>query len=270
MTLTQRQAVPFSPKGGARVAYTVGEVASIAGVSVRTLHHYDSVGVLRPSARSESGYRLYTEEDLERLQQVLIYRELEFSLEDIARIVNDKSFDRLEALVSQRELVERRLDDTRALLALLEKTIAAARGGIRLSKEEMFEVFGDFDPSEYEQEAAERWGDTDAYRESARRAGGYSKEDWERFKSESDAMSARMVELFDGGVAPDAPEAMDVAEQARRQIDEWFYPCSPEMHVCLGEMYVSDPRFTAFYDKQREGLAQWLYEAIRANAERRS
>ncbi|MDZ4168770.1 MAG: TipAS antibiotic-recognition domain-containing protein [Coriobacteriia bacterium] len=137
-----------------------------------------------------------------------------------------------------------------------------------MTNEEMFEVFGDFDPSEYEDETRERWGDTDAYRESARRTGRYTKDDWARFKAEGEHQMARMIELFDAGASPDSPEAMDAAEAARLQIDAWFYPCSREMHCGLAEMYIADARLTAHYEDHRQGLAVWFHDAILANAVR--
>jgi MerR family transcriptional regulator, thiopeptide resistance regulator len=248
--------------------YTVGDVARIAHVSVRALHHYDDIGLLRPSARSDAGYRLYSDDDLTRLQQVMLYRELDFTLEDIAQALAATDFDPLDALVAQRQLVADKLVRDEALLALLDKTILAMKGGIRMSKEEMFEVFGDFDPAQYDDEVKERWGDTDAYKESARRTKRYRKADWERMKAEQDANGAAMVALFDDGVAPDDARATAVAEEARLLIDKWFYPLSREMHVGLAEMYLADPRFTATYEKMRTGLAQWWHDAIIANAAR--
>lgn len=250
------------------MAYTVGDVAKLAHVSVRTLHHYDEVGLLHPSERSESGYRLYTLDDLEHLQQVLFYKELGFSLDEIRGLMADPAFDRREALLVQRELIAEQSLRLEALLGLIDKTLTSMERGIPMTKEEMFEVFGDFDPSQYEDEVKERWGDTDAYRESARRTKRYRKEDWERIKAEGAANMEVMLALFDEGVPPTDPRAMDVADEARLQIDRNFYPCSREMHVNLGEMYVADARFTAFYDQHRPGLAAWFRDAIRANAER--
>jgi len=250
------------------MAYTVGEVAKLAHVSVRTLHHYDDVGVLAPSGRSDAGYRLYTDDDLATLQQALFYKELGFSLEEIRDLMADPAFDRREALLAQRELVTAQSLRLEAILGLIDKTLISLEGGAHVTKEEMFEVFGDFDPAEYEEEVQQRWGDTDAYKQSAKRTSSYTKEDWARFKRESDANGARMVELLDAGVEPSDPRAMDAAEEARLLIDTWFYSLSREMHVYLGEMYVADPRFKRNYDRQREGLAQWLCDAIKANAAR--
>jgi DNA-binding transcriptional MerR regulator len=252
----------------ARVELTVGQVAESFGVTVRTLHHYDDIGLLRPTGRTAGGYRVYGEDDLERLHEILVYRELDLPLDGIRAVMSASGLDRAAVLHGQlRQLIgqKRRLE---RVIAAVEKAIRAEETGMNLTKEEMFEVFGDFDPAEHEDEVKERWGDTDAYAESARRTKRYTKQDWLRMKEEQEAQGARMVALFDAGVEPTDPRAMDVADEARLIIDKWFYPCSREMHVCLGEMYVADPRFKANYEKMREGLAQWLYDAIKANDER--
>lgn len=250
------------------MSHTVGEVAKLAHVSVRALHHYDEVGLLKPSGRSEAGYRLYSDADLERLQQVLFYKELGFELEEIREIMADPDFDRREALEAQRVLIAEQALRLEALMGLIDRTIERIDGGYGMSKEEMFEVFGDYDPTQYEEEAKDRWGDTEAYKVSTARAKKYGKAQWAAIKAEGDENMRRMIELFDAGAAPDSAEAMDVADAARLQIDKWFYPCSRQMQCALGEMYIADARFTAYYDQHREGLAQWFHDAIQANAER--
>lgn len=242
-------------------------MARLAHVSVRTLHHYDQVSLLTPSARSESGYRLYTPDDLERLQNVLFYKELGFSLEEIRELVADPAFDRREALLEQRSL-RRRRSRAWGLLGLIDKTLVSLEGGFNMTKEEMFEVFDGFDPAEHEDEVKERWGHTEAYKESARRTKGYTKADWERFKAESEDIGTAIAALMDEGVPPEDPRAMDQVERHRLQIDRWFYPCSREMHENLGRMYVADPRFTATYEKIHAGKAQYVCDAVVANAAR--
>lgn len=248
----------------------VGDVARLAGVSVRTLHHYDELGLLTPSRRSEAGYRLYTDEDLERLQQILFYKELGFGLERIAAVMSAPDFDRREALVEQRQLLADRVRRLQATLNLVDKTLASIQGGFQMTKEEMFEVFGDFDPSQYEAEVQERWGDTDAYKESARRTKQYTKADWQRFKDESEEIGNDIARLMDDGVPPTDPRAMDAVERHRLQIDAWFYPCSREMHAELGKMYVTDERFRRTYEAVRPGMAQYVCDAIQANLARGS
>ena len=251
-----------------RTALTVSEVARLANVSVRTLHHYDEIGLLVPGGRTDAGYRLYSDDDLRRLQEILLFRELEIPLEDIAALLAGGAFDRRAALELQRELLLQKAVRTEALIASVERAINAERTGVRMTKEEMFEVFGDFDPAEYEEEIQERWGQSDAYKESARRTTKYTKSDWERFKAESEQIGTDTARLMDEGVLASDPRAMDLAEQARKQIDTWFYPCSHEMHVNLAEMYLADPRFTATYEKIHEGMARYWHDAILANAAR--
>lgn len=246
----------------------VGDVAKLAHISVRTLHHYDELGLLRPSERSEAGYRMYTQDDLARLQQILFYKELGFGLEKIHALLADPNFDREDALIEQRHLIAARVCRLEAVLKLIDKTLASISGGINMTKEEMFEVFGDFDPTQYEAEVKERWGHTDAYKESAKRTRGYSKDDWKRFMDESEEITTAIAALLDEGVAPDDPRAMDAVERHRLQIDRWFYPCSREMHAELGKMYVADPRFTATYENIRSGMAQYVCDAILANLAR--
>ena len=254
--------------GESERTHRIGEVARLAHVSVRTLRHYDAVGLLRPSGRSEAGYRLYARGDLERLQQVLFYRELGFPLGEIARVMSVPGFDRRAALAAQRELVARQAARLEAMLQEIDTTLASLEGWTAMSDEELFEAFGDFDPREHEQEARERWGHTDAYKESARRTRGYTRQDWAAVKAEGDAINADLAALLDADVPAADVRTMDVAERHRLMIDGRFYPCSHKMHAMLGEMYVSDPRFTANYDKVRPGLARYMRDAIRANAAR--
>ncbi len=250
------------------MACKVGEVARLARVSVRTLHHYDAIGLLESSRRSEAGYRLYTAADLERLQLVLLYRELGFRLEDIRDLIADPAFDRREALVAQRGLLVTQVRRLEAMLGLIDKTLMAQDEGVPMIREEMFEVFGDFDPAEHEEEVEGRWGETDAYKESAHRTRRYTQEDWARHKTHGDAVNAGIAALMDEGVPPGDPRAMDAVERHRLLIDEWFYPCSHEMHAQLGQMYLADPRFTATYEKIHPGMARYVCEAIAANVAR--
>jgi hypothetical protein len=134
------------------------------------------------------------------------------------------------------------------------------------TNQEMLEVFGDFDPSQYEEEARRRWGDTEAYRESARRATRYAKADWQQIGREGGEINAALVALMQAGTPPNSPEAVELAERHRAHLSKWFYECTPEIHAGLGQMYVADPRFTANIDQAGPGLAQYLSAAIAANA----
>ena len=245
---------------------TVGQVAVLAHVTVRTLHHYDRLGLLSPGGRTPAGYRTYTDADLVRLRQILLYRELGFSLEEIASIL-EKGSDR-EHLRRQRELLRGRSLRLQNMIRSVERELGAREMGIELTPEERFEVWGEFDPTEHAAEADERWGETDAYKESARRSKAYSKDNWLQIKEESEKVTAGLIRAMQAGEPPDGAEAMDLAEEHRRQIDKWFYPLGYEMHVGLADMYLADLRFTATYEDMAEGLAAYIAQAIRANAAR--
>ena len=249
------------------MAHTVGEVAALANITVRTLHHYDEIGLVRPSGRTSAGYRLYDEPDLERLQTVLFYRELGFSLEDIRAVVDDPDFDRSAALREQHELLAGEARRLSRMLRAVGEAIEAHEGGRKMTEEAMFEVFGE-DQRALRDEAEERWGGTDAWAESRRRTRRYDRSDWEDIRAESDAIMQRIADVYRSGAAPDSTAAMDAVEAHRLQISERFYECSPAMQVSLGEMYVTDPRFEATYEELAEGLARWVRDAIVANARR--
>ncbi len=257
--------------------WRVGEVAELAHVTVRTLHHYDELGLLRPSGRSESGYRLYAREDLDRLYRVLLYRELGFTLEAIGKVLDSPVADRRAAMSAQRALLEEKAKRLRGVIRAVDRTLEAMDRGKRLEEEAMFEGFESLDaPDEVKAEQAkhgaearERWGETEAYRESMRRSRRYTKADWEKLRAESDAIEAELASLLAAGEAPTGSAATEVAERARQHIDRWFYPCSREMHAALAGMYESDPRFAAHYEERAEGLSAFVAAAIRANAEPR-
>jgi MerR family transcriptional regulator, thiopeptide resistance regulator len=250
------------------MSLTVGAVARLAGVTVRTLHHYDEIGLLSASDRSEAGYRRYADADLERLQRILFYRELGFGLDQIRKVLTDGDADAIGHLRRQHAMLRDRIGRLERMVAAVEKAMEARTMGINLTAEERLEVFGDFDPDQHAAEVEERWGDTDAYRESAKRTARYTKADWERIKAQGQAAIEQVVAAMSAGKPADSPEAMDGAEAHRRQIDDAFYACSYELHVGLAEMYLADPRFTATYEKIAPGLARYLHDAIKANAAR--
>jgi MerR family transcriptional regulator, thiopeptide resistance regulator len=249
-------------------SFSVGQIARLAGVSVRTLHHYDDIGLLSPVRRSAAGYRRYDDEDLRRLQQIMFYRELGFALEEIITLVSDPDAEPAEHLRRQHRLLTGRLRRTEQLIDAVERALEAERMSISLTPQERLEVFGDYDPDQYEQEARERWGDTDPYRQSAARSRSYTKDDWLAIKAESEEIIQALAAAFAGGEPPDSDVAMDAAERHRRHIRRWFYDCPPEMHRGLGEMYVADERFAASYERIATGLAAYVRDAFAANAAR--
>jgi hypothetical protein len=174
-----------------------------------------------------------------------------------------------EHLRRQHRLISARIDRYRDLLAALEKEMEARRMGMSLTPEEQFEVFGtDKVGGEWAEEVEQRWGDTDAYRESQRRTAGYTKDDWVRLKNESDEGLRKFRDLMQSGADASSDQAMDLAEAHRAFLNRWFYDCGYDMHRGLAEMYTSDERFAATFDTVALGLAQYVHDAILANAGR--
>lgn len=246
---------------------TVGEVAERFGITVRTLHHYDAIGLLTPSRRSASGYRVYTAADLTRLSQVIVYRRLQLSLDEIARLLDEG--DEVSHLIRQRERVVSRLDEMKDLVEAIDQALERAMTNTPMTDDDMRELFGEsFD--DYQAEAAQKWGETAEWKESQRRAKTYGKEDWIRIKAEGEAVEKALSDAFRTGLPADSDEATNAAEHHRLHVNRWFYDCPPEFHRTLGDMYVSDPRYVATYDDTfgLPGLAAYCRDAIHANADR--
>jgi DNA-binding transcriptional MerR regulator len=241
-------------------AWTVKEVAAMTGISVRALHHYDEIGLLK-AERSQSGYRLYVQSDLLRLQQILIGRSLGLALEDIRRSLDDPGFDQMAALKRQRAMLAEKLNETHRMIASIDVTISKLEKDETMSSKDMFDGF---EPEKYEDEVKDRWGKTDAYKESSRRTRGYGEKDWAAIKAESNAIFADAAKAMNSGIAADSAAARVFAERHRQHIERWFYPCSTAMHANLADMWEADERFKSNIDKASPGLTAWLAAAVRA------
>ncbi len=248
--------------------YSIGQAAKLARVTVRTLHYYDQVDLLHPSERSDTGYRRYSIEDLERLQRILCYRQLGFALEQIKAVIDDPQTDPLEHLQRQHTLLSERIDVLQRMLGAVEKMMEARTMGINLEPHEMLEAFGDTDPVAYHEEAEQNWGNTNAWTEAQRRVATYTKDDWKRMQAASAALMTDFARALAEGAPARSSKTMDLAETHRQHLERWFYPCSVRMHCGLADLYVNDPRFTARFDTFAPNLARYLREAIYANAER--
>jgi MerR family transcriptional regulator, thiopeptide resistance regulator len=245
-------------------AKTVGAVAALTAVSVRTLHHYDHIGLVVPSVRTPAGYRGYTDADIERLHVVLVYRSVGLQLEDI-RALLDGGADPLEHLRRQHRLLLDQADRLQHTIKAVEELMSAHRNGIQLTAEEQIEIFGTTAFSEqYAAEAEERWGEPDAWKQSQQRASTFTKQDWIEVKAEGDTLLADLATAKRAGVAPGSPEADALAARHRATIER-FYECSGEMHRGLVEMYLADERFTAYYDDVEPGLAQFVHDVVIAS-----
>jgi len=250
------------------MGYSIGELARLAGVTIRTLHHYDEIGLLTPSERTGAGYRRYSDDDVERLHRILVYRELGFDLAGIAGILDNAETDAIEHLRRQRTLLRKEVRRLNNMIRGVEALMNAKKTGLNLTPDEMREVFGDFDPAKHAEEAEQRWGGSDAYRESQRRVAQYDRTKWLEIRDEADRIVRDFAAAMAGGETATGVAAMDLAEQHRQHINRWFYDCTYEIHRGLGEMYVADPRFARNHEVVAEGLSVYIRDAILANAAR--
>ncbi|HDX9578185.1 TPA: MerR family transcriptional regulator [Bacillus pseudomycoides] len=237
----------------------VKEVADLVGISVRTLHHYDEIGLLTPEETTESGYRLYSDDNLETLQQILFFKELGFPLKKIKEIINNPSFDRQEALVLHRKMLLEKRFRLDKVIATIDKTIQHSKGEILMTNKEKFDGF-DFSQNPYEQEARERWGNA-AVDKANKTAANMTKEKQEEYNAIYRKLAA---------IRHDSPES----EQAQEAIQEWynylqnFGHYSLEAFKGLGQMYVDDERFAKNIDQFGEGLAKFMQSAMAVYADR--
>ena len=239
--------------------FSISEMAKLSGVSVRTLHYYDEIGLLKPSeVVLDTGYRYYDELTMERLQQILFYRELDFPLKEIVKIMNASEYNKEDALKRQRELLKLKRKRLDKLIGLLDVNL---KGDNTMS-------FDEFDMSEIEQEKEKyakevesKWGSTDAYSQSKEKTARYQKEDWAAVMGKSD----EIMKLFANhlGEDPKSEEVQNLVGQWQQFITEFYYDCTMEILAGLGKMYVADERFTANIDKFGEGTALLMSEAIK-------
>ena len=249
----------------ADIAMTVGEVSMLLGISVRALHHWDETGLVHPSRRSAAGYRLYSEADIMRLQQVLVYRQTGMSLADIKAVLDEPGADALTHLRRQRELVQGQVSHLQQMLSSIDMVMEIHQSGARISVAEMAEIWGtDWDPV-YVEEAQARWGDTEDWAESYRRKARMTRADWERAHEETVALETALAEAMRSGVEPGSPEANALARWHRKDFNRWF-EVSISKQVLIARGYVADERYARYYDKRAPGLAAWLKDVIDAGA----
>ncbi len=245
-------------------ARTVGIVADLTGVSVRTLHHYDHIGLVVPSRRTPAGYRCYTDADVERLHLALAFRATGLSLEEIGVLLDDPSADVVARLERQLGVLRDRAEQLRHTINAVEELMNAHREGIQLTAEEQVEVFGTtVVGTEYQREAQQRWGDTDVWRQSQRRSAQLTKQDWIDIRDEGTELLHDLAAAQRAGVAPGSDAACALARRHRASIER-FYDCDDDMHLSLGRMYLQDARFTSYYDNAEPGLAQYVHDIIAA------
>ncbi len=246
--------------------YNVSRLAKLAGVSVRTLHHYDEIGLLKPSFRSDSGYREYQREDLLRLQQILFYRELDFSLTEIRGILDDPEYDEVQALVKHRQTIKERIGRLSNLLATIDKTIKHYKEEtMTLTDEELYEGFSKEKIERYKKEVDEKY-DPELVKTSRERMSKMSRREWHETKDEGETISRELADLM-GKASPDSKEVQAVIKRHHAWIEK-FYPANGDTYKGLGKTYTENPEFRAYYNRFKPGLAEFLCAAMEYYADR--
>lgn len=255
------------PSDTADVAVTVGTAASRVGVTVRTLHHWDEIGLVRPSERSPAGYRLYTASDLARLHRVVIHRELGVSLEETAQLLEAPAEEAADALLRQRDRLRERIARLEEMADALDRMAEARGSGLLLSAEAQVAIFGKRWNPDWPEQARRKWGHTAQWAQYTERSAQRTAEDWRRISAGVEALNADLVEALRAGVEPGSERANTLAEHHRATIGVYF-DCTHSMHVLIGRVYVEDPGFRENHEALAPGLAQWLHEVIDANVRR--
>lgn len=236
---------------------TVKEVAMLTGVSVRTLHYYHREGILIPSEVTENRYRYYDTANLAQLQNILFLRELDFSIQEIKGILANPNYDEMDAFKKQRHLLLLKRCRLDKLIALLDQKLEGERT-MNFKPFDMTEI--EANKKQYETEVKERWGKTDAYRQSQQKANSYTAENWEAIHNEAEAIYAGFVAHLDKDAADQVVQELVAEWQAH--ISRHYYDCSKEILSGLGLMYIHDDRFKANIDSHADGLAQFMSDAI--------
>lgn len=228
---------------------------------MRTLHHYDDIGLLTPDSVTEKGYRLYSLENLERLQQILFFKELDFNLNEIKEILDNPNFDKKEALNNHKKLLEEKVRRLKRIINTVDNTINNMEEGIAMNEKIMFDGFNSDEINKYKEEVKDKYGKTDAYREYKNKTFNYKKGDWNNLNKEMLDIFKRISDKMD--LDPGSNEVQELVEEWRNYISKNLYNCSKQIFKSLGEMYVCNERFKNNIDKIKYGLAQFLSDAIK-------
>ena len=241
-----------------RSLLTVKQLSKLAGVTPRTLHHYDEIGLLKPSRVGENGYRYYGEESLLRLQQILFYRELGIPLEDIKKIIGRRDFDVLGALGSHKDALKKQVTRLNRLIQTVDNTINHLKGNTIMSEKSYFEGFSEEEQEKYAQEAEELY-DAESVRESNRKWKGYSAAKKEAIMAEGKAVYTDMIAAMPKGAA--SADVQAIVERWRRHL-EYFWTPNLDQLIGLANGYNDDPRFKANFDQMHPGLAEFMRAAV--------
>ncbi len=245
-------------------SYSVKQLAELAGVTIKALHHYDEFGLLKPSQRTDAGYRLYNRDDLLRLQQIMIYKEMAFSLQDIKLLLDDPKFDLKEALHEQKQFLLQQNEHNSQLVQTIDKTLQTLEENQKIVTDA--DLYAGFTPEQaerYNREAKEKYGDL--YEISQNRVRQMTKGEWKAIGAEGEDISKEMAKLM--GTDPHSDQVQALIKRHHTWIEN-FYPCNKETYLGLASLYVENPEFTAHYERFAPGLAQFLSASMKAFAEK--
>lgn len=240
--------------------FSIGETATMTGVTIRTLRYYDKIGLLKPAEISDAGYRYYTETEIALLQQILFYRELEFSLDEIGKLLSNPEIDKRQVLEKHRDLLIMKREHIDSLIRLAEETIG---GTIMSDKNKLKITAADIEnaKAQYAEEVKEKWGGTKEFEQSERKYTDMSPNDKERTATDQDEIFSEFAKC--ARKAPDSEEVQLLVERWRNFISANYYECSNEVLACLGKMYLTDERFRANLDKYGDGTAEIMSKGIK-------
>ena len=245
--------------------FTVKQLSKLAGVTPRTLHHYDAIGLLKPSRVGDNGYRYYGEESLLRLQQILFYRELDMPLEDIKKIMGRRDFDVLSALESHKDSLKKRIDRLNVLLSTVDNTINHLKGKRTMSQKGLFEGFNEAEQEVLADEAAQRWN-AETVRASNKKWKSYSDAEKNKILAEGKAIYTDLAAVMSKGAASKEVQAI-VARWHKHM--QYFWSPNDEQLLGLADLYNDDPRFKANYENVHPGLAEFMREAVKVYVKNR-
>lgn len=243
------------------MSYTVQQLADLAGVSVRTLHYYDTVGVLKPAGVKRNGYRYYEEPELLRLQQIMFFRELDFSLQEIQRIMTSAYFDMATALRDQRKLIELKKNRLSRLVKTIDKTIKKINQEITMDDKELYGNFSKEEMEKYTEEARQKWGNTDAFKQSQERVRKMGKEGLNKVLKASGKLTVEIADAMKAGLDPKSEEVQKLIAKHYDGLRAFYEP-SLEIYRGLANTYVADERFKVNYENVTKGLALFMHDAM--------
>ncbi len=251
------------------MAYTVKQLAKLSGVSVRTLHFYDEIGLLTPAYHGENGYRYYEEKQLLHLQQILFFKELDFPLKEIEKILGRSDFDQLSALLSHRKVLKKRQERIGELLKTIDKTVKRIKGAKKMSDQEIYTGFSKEKQKEYEEYLVDRYGKgaTDLIGESKQSTKGWKKENGEAAKKAVDSLHLEFTAALEKGLRADSSEVQEIVGRHFKWVQQFYEP-TKEIYAGLGDLYVEHPDFRKMYDAYHLDLPDFLKRAMKIFAER--